>query len=87
MLGATIVVRQEGRKWACRMENNLVCACDVIGNSLNGCSLRQAANMFRIAILLEQQISHFRTANTHRIRLWVDDQLDVQLRYVIRLLL
>ena len=76
-----------GRKWARKMENGLVCAYDVIDNSFNDCSLRQAANMFRIAILLEQQTPHFRTEKTHRIRLWVNDQLDTQLRYIIRLLL
>jgi hypothetical protein len=45
-----------GRKWACRIENSLVCASDVIDISLNDCFLVEAANMFRIAFLLEQQI-------------------------------
>ena len=76
-----------GRKWARKMENGLVCAYDVIDNSFNDCSLSQAASTLRIAILLEQQTSHFRTEKTHRIRLWVNDQLCAQLRYIIRLLL
>jgi hypothetical protein len=49
------------------MKNGSVCTFDIIGKSSNDCSFRQSANMFRIAVLLEQQTSHFRTANTHRI--------------------